>query len=190
MKRDVIKALLVAGRTDLANQLAQAAVPHDAVSFLMHAVGSAEGVADSLKRMKQRLGRNTLPPKFEQQLKQASAAADKLTKLLDALLTAANKDMLEQRGMMAASTTAAGPFGPMAQKGNVSVHLPGEMTRLAGEVYNKATTMKLEMDAMEEVPNYLKSIYKMTMRVQDEAGKLKQTAYNLQMNMRKAMRSV
>lgn len=189
MKRDIIKALLVAGRTDLANQMAKAAVPHDAVSFLMHAVGSAEGVADSLKRMKQRLGRNTLPPKFEQQLKQASTAADKLTKLLDALLTAANKDMLEQRGMMAASTTAA-PFGPMAQKGNLSIHLPAEMTRLAGEIYNKATTMKLEMDAMEEVPNYLKATYKQTMDVQGQAGKLKQTAYNLQMNLRKAMRSV
>lgn len=87
-----------------------------------------------------------------------------------------------------ARNVAAGPFGPMAPKGNVSLHLPAEMTRLAGEIYNKATTLKLEMDAMEEVPNHLQSIYKQTMAVQQEAGKLKQTAYNLQMNARKAFR--
>jgi len=84
----------------------------------------------------------------------------------------------------------AGPFGRQAPKGNISLEIPAGVTKMAGEAYNQLVTLKLEMDAMEEVPNYLKPIYKATMQAIGEAGKLKGTAYNLQMNLRKAWRSV
>ena len=87
------------------------------------------------------------------------------------------------RGPFKGPSINAGPFGKQASKGNISMQIPGEVDEMLGECYRRLVTLKLEMDAMEEVPNWLKNTYKQTMDSMNKIGKIRQDVYNMKMNL-------
>ena len=61
-------------------------------------------------------------------------------------------------------------------------------TENLGLAYNNLIGLKGSMDKMHEIPSYLMPFYKSTLKAMAQVGKAKDTAYNVQMNLRKERR--
>lgn len=64
---------------------------------------------------------------------------------------------------------------------------PGEADDALGQAYRALINFKLGMDAMEEIPNYLKDLYPQTMKAIDLITNAQRETYQLRMMTKKAL---
>ena len=119
---------------------------------------------------------------------QNSQDKDKIIKEFDSLVSK-YKTMRESRMSKAKELLERNIFGQkQASKGNVSLHLPANADELMGDIFQKLTTLKLEFDEMEEVPNSMKPLYKQVMKSMEATRKARDETYQLRMMFKKVFK--
>jgi len=95
-------------------------------------------------------------------------------------------NMINERMKDLAGIDEANMFGKeQASKGNVSIWKPAQLEDKLADIYQELVTLKLEMDNMEEIPNYLTKLYNLTNKSMSKVGDAKKEVYNLRMEAKK-----
>ena len=100
------------------------------------------------------------------------------------LIRITKKGIAHQKRQAKAGTMLKAKFKTTAKR-DLSTELPGEIVRDLGNVYNKCMKLKAEMDQMEEVPNWLKQLYKASMETAQHAADGKKVMYQAERQFRK-----